>query len=120
MRRVTALQANRERVFLVGELVDKIARVTPEREVVGVRGGRVERRPRAVLIVVQKISTVTVTGACGRAQVMERDVSRAPPTAAGVERNNEGCRLRGAAYSNAMQWIWKRRYERRSLAGDAG
>jgi hypothetical protein len=45
------LQADAERVFLVSKLVDKVAGVTPEREV-RVGRGSVEGRPGAVLIVV--------------------------------------------------------------------
>lgn len=87
-------QADGEGVFLVGKLVDKVASVTPERKV-GVRGRcvGVEGGPRAILIVVEQISGIAVTGARGRAQIMERDVCRSP-TAARVERNGEGCRLR--------------------------
>jgi hypothetical protein len=105
-----AFQADSKRVFLVGKLVDEVASVTPEREVAGVRGRCVEGGPRAILIVVEQISGIAVTGARGRAQVMERDVRRSP-TAARVERNGEGCRLR--EQPTPMQWIW-RRVERRS------
>lgn len=53
LRRKLALQADGERVFLVGKLVDEVARVTPEREGVRVRGRCVERGARAILIVVK-------------------------------------------------------------------
>jgi hypothetical protein len=99
--RGVAFQADGEGVFLVGKLVDEVTGVTPEREVVRVRGRGVERGARAILIV-EQISGVGVTGARGRAQVMERDVRRSP-TAASVERNGEGCRLR--EQPTPMQWI---------------
>lgn len=105
-----ALKANSERVFLVGKLVDEVAGVTPEREVVGVRGRCVEGGPRAILIVVEQISGVAVTGPRGRAQVVERDICR-PPTAARVERNGEGCRLREQPLYPIVVW---KKVERRS------
>lgn len=63
VRRSVALEADSEGVFLVGELVDEVAGITPKREVVGVRGRCVEGGPRAILIVVEQISRVAVTGA---------------------------------------------------------
>lgn len=63
MRGRLTFQADGKRVFLVGKLVDEVARVTPEREVVGVRGRCVEGGPRAILIVVEQISGIAVTGA---------------------------------------------------------
>lgn len=63
LRGKLTLQADGERVFLVGKLVDEVAGVTPEREVVGVRGRCVEGGPRAILIVVEQISGIAVTGA---------------------------------------------------------
>lgn len=63
LRRELALQADGERIFLVGKLVDEVAGVTPEREVVGVRGRCIEGGPRAILIVVEQISGIAFTGA---------------------------------------------------------
>lgn len=65
MRGRVTFQANSEGVFLVGKLIDEVAGVTPEREVVGVRGRCVEGGPRAILIVVEQISGIAVTGARG-------------------------------------------------------
>jgi hypothetical protein len=90
------LQANAERVFLVSELVDEIARVAPEREI-GIRGRSVERRARAVLIVVvEQISGIVRSGACGRREGVERDVG-GPPAGLRVERNLEEERLSGSS-----------------------
>jgi hypothetical protein len=62
LRGKLTLQADGQRVFLVGKLVDEVAGVTPKREVVRVRGRCVEGGPRAILIVVEQISRVAVTG----------------------------------------------------------
>lgn len=93
MRGKLTLKADGERVFLVGKLVDEVARVTPERKIVRVRRRCVEGGPRAILVVIEQISGIAVTRARGRAQVVERDVGRSP-TATRVKRNDEGCRLR--------------------------
>jgi hypothetical protein len=72
------LQADAERVFLVSKLVDKVAGVTPEREV-RVGRGSVEGRPGAVLIVVvEEISWILVAGTCWGRERVERDVGRPP------------------------------------------
>lgn len=63
MQRELTLQADGERVFLVGKLVDEVTSVTPEREVVRVRGRCIEGGPRAILIVVEQISRIAFTRA---------------------------------------------------------
>lgn len=101
-------QSDAERVLSVGELVDKITRVTPDGKV-GVGVGGVEGGVSAVLIVmVEQISSVlvvvavvAVSWAGGRGEGVQRDVSR-PPFTVWEGRNLDGGRLFGS--SPTPQW----------------
>jgi len=90
-------QADAERVFLVGELVDEIARVAPKREV-GIGIGSVEGGARALLIVVvEQMGRIAVPLACRRrGEGVEWDIRR-PPAAVRKGRNFEDERLTGSS-----------------------
>lgn len=89
-------QADSKRVLLVCQLVDKIARVTPEGEI-GITRGGVEGGARAVpVVVVQKISRVWIPRACRRGQIVQRDVCR-PPSTVRIGGNIDGGRLKGSS-----------------------
>lgn len=89
-------QADAERVFLVGKLVDEITGVAPKREVrVGLGGVEGGAGALLVVVVVQQMGCVAASLASRGGKRVKWNVGRPPVVRVG--RNLEGWRLVGAA-----------------------
>lgn len=115
-RRVAGFKVDAEGIFSVSKLVDEVTSVAPDGEVRIGRWG-VEGGARAVLIVVvEEISRIAVSGTGRAREVVEGDVGR-PPVAVGVGRNGEGRRLLGRQPSSPRDGGRKNEQSQRRLLG---